>query len=399
MSELRRICAAGEIVFLEGDLPDCAYLIEHGRIEVSTERNGVHSLLAHLGPGELFGEMALIDASPRTATTRATIDSVLIEVDRKQIEERLQSADPVVRTLLRAQLQRYRAILERIGDGGGAEPSVPERALAPSGDSGDRAGLSKIRLDSELRDAIERGAIDVLYQPIRALSSGRVRGYEALVRWLHPERGPVSPMEFVAVAEETSLIVPLGRLVMRRAAGFLATLSRDGLQELPVIAVNVSGRQLEESDVVADLAEAARGSGVPLGNLKVEITESLALDLPRTLALIERCHQAGIQVSLDDFGTGYSNLGHLHRLHFDSIKLDRGLVSPMMGSERALAIVRAVIAMARSLGSQIIAEGVETDAEYRLLESLGCDHVQGYLVGRPMTDIAAMELQRREQAT
>jgi EAL domain-containing protein (putative c-di-GMP-specific phosphodiesterase class I) len=383
MSELRRHLSAGEVVFREGDPPTHAFVIESGTIEVSTDRGGHQVVLALLGPGDLFGEMAIIDSAPRTASARALDAASVVVVDRIQIEQRLESADPIIGALLRGQLQRYRAALKRLGDvrdesrdAGTPDPAAPASAA-------DQGAIGTIMFESELRSAIRQRQLEVRFQPIFSLSERRVAGYEALVRWTHPERGPISPADFVPMAEQTSLIVPLGRFVMDEAARLIAELQTRGVVPLPFIAVNVSGRQLVDGDVVQDLIDSAARYAIPLDRLKLEITESLTLDTVRTVAFLERCRAAGVRVSMDDFGTGYSNLGQLHRLRFDTIKLDQSLVRPMLTDVRAMEVVRAVVSMAKALGADLVAEGVEQAEERDRLEQLGCDYAQGYLIGKP----------------
>jgi EAL domain-containing protein (putative c-di-GMP-specific phosphodiesterase class I) len=259
---------------------------------------------------------------------------------------------------------------------GAPDPASPASAA-------DQGAIGAIMFESELRSAIRKRQLEVRFQPILSLSERRVAGYEALVRWTHPERGPISPAEFVPVAEQTSLIVPLGRFVMDEAARLIAELQTRGVVPLPFIAVNVSGRQLVDGDVVRDLTESAARYAIPLDRLKLEITESLTLDTVSTVAFLERCRAAGVRVSMDDFGTGYSNLGQLYRLRFDTIKLDQSLVRPMLTDPRAMEVVRAVVSMAKALGADLVAEGVEQAEERDRLEQLGCDYAQGYLIGKP----------------
>jgi EAL domain-containing protein (putative c-di-GMP-specific phosphodiesterase class I) len=210
----------------------------------------------------------------------------------------------------------------------------------------------------------------------------RIAGYEALIRWSHPSRGPVSPAEFIALAEETSLIVPIGQYVLERVAEALVALRDRGVSDLPWIAVNVSGRQFAELDMLAAVRSAALSAGLEPHLIKIEVTESLTVDIERIRALIERAHAEGIMVSLDDFGTGFSNLGHLHKLRFDSIKLDQGFVRQMLTAPRCMAIVRTIVAMVHGLDADLIAEGVETQEQFDALAAMQCRYIQGYLIGK-----------------
>ncbi len=389
VSSFRVDVPAGSVLFHQGDAPTSAFLLESGSIEVTTAQGAESRRLGVLGPGDLLGEMAVLDDSPRTATARALSDCVLMPIDRKQFAERLESADPVVRALLLSQISRYRSALAQLF--GQAEPAA---AALPTPRSGDAAiALDKIRLESHLREALDKGELEVRLQPILDIARNRIAGFEALTRWTHPERGPVSPAEFIALAEETSLIVPVGDYVLDQVCGALQQLQGNGDSEPVFVALNVSGRQLGDAALLDRFLATLRAHGLQPAQLKVEITESLVLDYAQVAGIIARCHAAGIKVALDDFGTGYSNLGHLHRLEFDTLKMDQGFVR-QMHEPRCLVIVRAVVAMAHSLGCNIVAEGVETPAQLQALGELGCTYAQGYLIGKPLPLDEAVALSR-----
>jgi EAL domain-containing protein (putative c-di-GMP-specific phosphodiesterase class I) len=383
MASARTELAAGEVVFREGDSPTTAYLIESGVIQIVTDAGGAPRELGRLGAGDLLGEMAVIDAAPRTATALALTDCVLLAVARDQLHERIDSADPVVRALLRAQLARYRSALNTLQGNRRMAPTAAVGAATAS--LGDAGAIDKIRLESQLREALTQRVLQIRYQPIHDLRAQRIAGYEALIRWDHPLRGPVSPAEFIRLAEETSLIVPVGRYVFEEVFAVLARLQRHGVDPLPFVAVNVSSRQLAEEDVVAVVQSIAAASGVPVAALKIEITESLTLDIAGVSALIARAHACGVKVALDDFGTGFSNLGHLHKLAFDTVKLDQGFVRQMLHSPRCHAIVQAIVAMISALDADMVAEGVETAEQLAALREMGCRYAQGWLIGRPRT--------------
>lgn len=369
---------AGELIFAEGDPPTTAFLVESGEVEIVTERDGAKRVLGIIETGGLLGEMAVIDDSPRLATARARTDCVLRPIKHSQLVQRLADADPVVSLLLLSLLARYRsALTSLVGRGASTAAADPGEPAA------DHGALEKLRLEIDLRAALDTDQLEVWLQPIQSLQTGAIAGYEALVRWSHPQRGAVSPAEFIRLAEETSLINPVGDYVLRRTCDLLVELRRRGREPLPFIALNVSARQLDDPTLVERMLAELHARDLPPACLKVEITESLVLDQVRIGALIDHCHAAGMQVALDDFGTGYSNLGPLLSLDFDQIKLDQRFVRAL-AKPRTRAIVEAIAAMTRALGSDLLAEGVETEDERDALHALGCRYAQGWLIGRPV---------------
>lgn len=367
---------SGDVLFHEGDAPTTAFLLESGDIGITAMRGDASVHLAQIAAGDIVGEMAVIDDSPRTATATALTDCVLIPIDREQIADRLVHADPVIRALLQGQLKRYRGALAAMH--GLAVPDSDTHF-----DPHELAGLGKIRLESQLREALARRELDLRLQPLFDIREQRIAGYEALVRWTHPERGAISPMEFITLAEETSLIVPVGDYVLDAAIEALIALRDHGANPLPFIAINVSPRQLREAGLVERIVERTRAAGLVPGAIKVEITESQALDYAQVGDAIAHCRLEGIHVALDDFGTGFSSLAHLHELDFDSIKIDQSFARAMMHSTRARAMVEAIVDLVHAIGADALVEGIETQDQLDVLRTLDCRYAQGYLIGRP----------------
>lgn len=366
----------GEVLFREGDPPTTAFILDEGQVEIRATQRGRQVMLALLGPGAIIGEMAVIDAAPRTATAVALSACRLIALDRAQIAERIEGADPVIRALLKGTLQRYRSALSALQ---GVRTEGASLAVA-----GEAAGVGKMRLESQLRSALSDGGLDLRYQPLLEVASGRIAGFEALVRWTHPERGPISPAEFVALAEETSLIVPVGEYVFDTACAAARDFI-DAAGRPLFVAVNVSARQLREPGLLERVIARVDAAGLPRGSIKIEITESQAMDPVLMQGFIALCHGHGVKVALDDFGTGYSHLTQMHLLPFDTIKIDQGFVRNMLTDARSMAIVETIVAMAKSLDASIVVEGIESEAELAVLKRLGCDYAQGWLVGKPQT--------------
>nr|WP_208403011.1 GGDEF and EAL domain-containing protein [Sphingomonas japonica] len=249
-------------------------------------------------------------------------------------------------------------------------------------------------LEIALRNALANDELHLNYQPVVDAVSGRLTGFEALVRWTHPELGVISPAKFVPLAEDARLIAPIGEWVLRTACEEAASWDE------PVrIAVNVSPEQLHNPNFVTVVAQALSQSGLPADRLELEVTESVFMrEGTGAVQVLDRVIDLGCRLSLDDFGTGYSSLGYLSRTRFSSIKIDRSFVqSASKGVREAIAIIRAVVALAQSLGMATTAEGVETEEEHRMVEGLGCSKVQGYYFGRPLPVEEARALASHER--
>jgi len=239
-------------------------------------------------------------------------------------------------------------------------------------------------LESELRLALARDELFLHYQPKIDIASGAMRSVEALVRWAHPQRGVVMPGDFIALAEERGLIVPIGRWVMRAACRQMRDWRRAGLA-VPSVAVNLSARQFASDTLVGELLEALALYGIAASEFEVELTESVLMaDPQRSSQVLEQMHAMGVRISIDDFGTGYSSLSYLKRVPAQTVKIDRSFIRGLPEDKDDVAITQAVIAMAHSLGLGVVAEGVETEAQLQMLREMGCDEAQGYLLGRPM---------------
>jgi EAL domain-containing protein (putative c-di-GMP-specific phosphodiesterase class I) len=377
MSNVIRELFPGEILYRQGDASDCAWLIERGAIELHSQQGRRSVVHATLGPGELIGELGMLDGQPRSATATARGETQLLAIDHDQFLERLESGDPIVRTLVLSLLRRTRAILASLPN----DHVVPAEDLATESTE-ERAGLDKIRLEARLRDALDTRTLEVRYQPIYDIVEDRVGGYEALVRWQLPDRGAVSPAEFIKLAEETSLIVPVGQYVLDRVIEVLVALRDAGTTPLPSIAVNLSARQLVEPGMARQIVARIERAQLPPGTLKLEVTESRMLDYGPVNAVMQHCREHGIPFALDDFGTGYSNLTHLHKLDFEFVKVDQAFARHMFDSQRAMSIVDAIVAMAHGIGASVVMEGVETHDQLQRLRAMGVRYAQGYLIGQ-----------------
>ncbi len=244
--------------------------------------------------------------------------------------------------------------------------------------------FQRLELAEHLRKAIERSELHIFYQPQMDVTTGELVGFEALLRWTQQELGPVSPGHFIALAEETGLIVPIGQWALRKACGQLKAWHSSG--KAPVrVAVNLSVRQLVETDLVVMIAHALKLTGVEPQHLEIELTESLLLqDQPNALKTLHALKGLGVRLAIDDFGTGYSALSYLQRFPVDTLKIDQSFIRNVVANPEAQAIVRAIIGMATALNLRVIAEGVESKEQLAFLRKEGCHECQGYFFGRPL---------------
>ena len=246
--------------------------------------------------------------------------------------------------------------------------------------------VTLLRLESDLRRAIENEELCVYYQPIISVENRELHGFEALVRWQHPERGIISPSDFIPLAEETGLILPLGLSVLRAACHQLRTWQQRSVADSDlIISVNLSGKQLTQPDLIERIEEILRESQIKSWHLKLEVTESVVMENPELAAVtLGKLRGLGVRLSIDDFGTGYSSLSYLNRFPLDILKIDQSFVSMMNQTEENLQIVRTIVTLAGNLGMQVIAEGVETEEQLSQLRLLHCQYAQGFLFAEPM---------------
>jgi diguanylate cyclase (GGDEF)-like protein len=242
----------------------------------------------------------------------------------------------------------------------------------------------RLALENELRAALERDQLVLHYQPKVDMRSGNIVGMEALVRWQHPQKGIIAPSEFIPFAEETGLIVPLGRWVLQEACRQNRAWQELGIADL-VVAVNISGVQFQQRDLVETIASALARSGLAPRHLELEITESVVMqNAPEAIVMLEQLHRMGVGLSIDDFGTGYSSLSYLKKFPIDTLKIDQSFIRDISSDSDDAAIVRAIIALAHGMRLRVVAEGVETLGQLEFLRALGNDQYQGYLYSKPL---------------
>jgi diguanylate cyclase (GGDEF)-like protein len=258
--------------------------------------------------------------------------------------------------------------------------------------------VARLQLENDLRRAVERAEMLVHYQPIMALDTNRLAGFEALVRWQHSQRGFISPADFISIAEETGLIVELGRMVLQEScrqmrAWQLAHPTQRGL----TISVNLSGKQFTQPHLIEQIREILEETGLDPRCLKLEITESVVMENAEIAkSMLMQLRSLGVKLSIDDFGTGYSSLSYLHRFPVNTLKIDRSFIGNLSMGDENMEIVRTIMTLANNLGMDVVAEGVETEKQLAQLKEMKCEYGQGYLFSRPLTAEAASALLQKE---
>jgi diguanylate cyclase len=371
-------------LFRQGDPPTSAFLIEEGHVEVVLESDGTDQVLAVRGPGDIIGEMAIVDRIPRSASVRAIDDCVLLPITATQLERRMANADPVMRMVLNVVLNRFRATISNRG-----------RGLASVGSSYFRhdpvlvnAAAAELRMERDIDDALNRDEIKPHYQPIVRLADGQLVGFEALARWKHPVRGFIPPLVFVPIMEAIGRSVDLTLHCMQHVSRDLPVLTTSALSNIKNVDrlhvnLNVSGHDLGDETLVERLAEIADQAGISAGDVHLELTESRLVHTPdgATSILHVACDR-GFSIAIDDFGTGYSTMACLRNTPASILKIDRSFVHGLDECGINLTIVKNILQLAESLGMKVVAEGIETAAEASVLQNLGCDFGQGYAFGR-----------------
>lgn len=372
-------------LFRQGDLPTSAFLIEEGHMEIVLESDGAHRVLAVRGPGDIVGEMAIVDKVPRSASVRAIDDCVVLPITAAQLERRMANADPITRMVLNVVLNRFRATLSDMRDG--RSPALSsffhhDPVLI-------NAAAAELRMERDIDDALNRDEIEPYYQPIVRLSDGKLVGFEALARWMHPVRGLIPPSVFVPIMEANGRSADLASHCMQHVSRDFPLFMESALSNIenvePLhVSLNVSAHDLGDAKLIERLAEIAERAGISTGDIYLELTESGFVRTPggATSALQKACN-LGFNVAIDDFGTGYSTMTSVCTTPANTLKIDRSFVSDLSAASLNLTIVLNILQLAKSLGMKVVAEGIESVADASVLEKLGCDFGQGFAFGRP----------------
>lgn len=386
--EQKRSFKSGEIIMRQGDAGQSAYIIESGRVEILIETaDGGTQYVGSRGPGTMIGEMAILDDAPRTASVRATEDCELLEITKEDFALRLENADPILNMTTQVILTRYRDMLKRsqiIGDPLRLDEAEDRELSYAEGSN----AVETIKISNDFESALKSNEISLHYQPIIHLADGKIGGFEALMRWEHPEKGFISPAVFIPVIEDSGLIVKASAWALKESLMALKRIEgRTGHNNELFMSVNFSSRDFASEGFVDSVYETISASDVAASQVHLEITERLLMGQPENAKdTLSMCQKAGMSISIDDFGTGYSSLSYLHYFPIDILKIDRSFVKDMLADESSLALVKSIINLGKNLNMKIIAEGVENKEEGALLRDMGCDMAQGYYFCKPIAE-------------
>lgn len=377
----------------QGDPGDNAYIIESGRVEiVVTNPNGIEQPVGTRGAGTMIGEMAIVDNAPRTATVKALEDCTLLEISKDDFSGRLKGADPILRMTTQVILTRYRDTLTRASILNESKRWPPVEALELNYAERTDA-VETIKIANEFKAALQNKELSLHYQPIIDLKTGYPTGFEALMRWNHPERGFISPAVFIPIAEQSGLIVDASRWALRESCRALRRIeSRTGFDSDLFMSVNFSSTDFASDDFVNTIYNIISENDVEPRQVHLEITERLLMGQPENAKdTLTMCRKAGMSIAIDDFGTGYSSLSYLHYFPIDTLKIDRSFVNDMHKDEASMELVKSIIALGKNMKMKIIAEGVEQKEEADKLRELGCEMAQGYYFAKPLPEADVMD--------
>lgn len=396
---LRTSFRKGDIIFREEDDRDNAYIIEGGMVEISTLRQGERKALVRLGKGEVFGETALLGDGKRSATAVAVEDTEVFLISPDFLRERIMHLDPLVGLLMSLLVSRYQQWRYKAVTGDTEDMPAPQAQKSVDLFMDDlqkqkETALNELRLAQEITQAIDNNQFSAFLQPIVTLPDQKLVGFESLIRWNHPTRGMVSPMEFVPVAERTNVVWDLDMMMLKRACEIVPQLQKMSGQNARklYVSVNLSGAHFDNPNIAEEIGNILKSSAIDPAQVVFEITESALMGDPKVAEqVLVNVKNLGVRIALDDFGTGYSSLGYLHRFPIDILKIDRSFVQQIESNRKSLDIVRAIVSLAKTFNLSIVGEGIESDNEIFALSGIGCDYGQGYLFSKPMPAEKALE--------
>ncbi len=389
---------AGYVICQIGDPGDCAYLVESGSIEVLSQSGRA---IAVIKAGEIFGEVALLDQLPRTATLRTLEPTALLRIDRSHVQELLKRTDPVIRHLLTLLLERFRyrsansilrtgnlltPLMDRLRPRN-EDDTPPQSSQQICWHEGDAAATNlTLILAQDLVQAMKNGQLTLAYQPLLSLPDRKLLGFEALIRWYHPILGSIAPTKLIPLAEKTGMIQALGLWVLNRAITDWPALRQHCEPSVKqFISINLSAPELASAELAITIDQLLATANIPHDQLQLELVETTLIeDMSTVSACLDNLTARGIRIALDDFGTGYASFEYLSSLPISCLKIDQAFIRDAANNSRRREVVQTAINLAHSLGMTTIGEGIEDEATAELLSELGCDVAQGYFFGRPM---------------
>ena len=376
----------GNIIVKIGDPGDYAYIVQKGKVEVSVPSQKGKKVLAELGQGEIFGEMAIIDSSPRSATVTAIETTEVIVIELSKHMKTLAYNNPIMDLVLRVVLSRLRKTSQQVT--GRLAPNLQEDDALKKIRS---EAIKKIKYEKRMRQGLALGEFEVHYQPIISLARREISGFEALLRWKNKKR-MIPPDEFIPFAEETGLIIEQGQFVLRKAMSDHRKFCDLAKNEQLFMSVNLSGKQVSSNQQVETIKKIINSGDIRPQQLKLEVTETVMLEnFDQGKKVLNNLKNMGTTIAIDDFGTGYSSLSYLHELPLDTLKIDRAFINKIEEDKRSFQIVETIMSLSNTLDMNVVAEGIETEQQMSILTDLGCDFCQGFHISKPLTSSQTLD--------
>jgi len=374
---------AGECIFREGETGNFAYIIDEGEVEISTLVNNKYTVLNILKAGDMFGELALVDGSPRSAAAYAKTNVVLTIVTSEQVKTRIEDADPILKLLLMVVMNYFRLETGRLRSAKEESDQISLDNTKKEYQEKIYQAIELIRLESDLRSGFKQNQLVCFYQPIIDLKSNLIVGFEVLLRWFSPTRGNVSPSVFIPLAESTSLIIPIGEWLLEKSLEAILQVKKETNYDI-FLSINVAQKQIYDPDFLNIIKEKIKHSSINPKQIKLEILERSLFEGETALSLVKNCRDFGLPLVIDDFGTGYANLSYLKNFKFDTMKIDQCFVKELENNDKDEIICRTLINLSQGLEMTTVAEGIENQQQLDILRSLGCNYGQGYFFSQPL---------------
>ncbi|MBE7637649.1 EAL domain-containing protein [Sneathiella sp. P13V-1] len=378
----------GDLVLADQDNATCAYIVEAGKIAIDDRASSTPTY--SVGPGEMFGEYGIIGDAVHYSTAKALEDSILMVVTQEEIEEKSEQADPMVHLFLNFFMDRCHSLTVRsLGSDDQVQHFTSRRKHWQNNiQTIQEQLLEQFKLKDELERALANEEFVLHFQPIISLRGGFTAGFEALIRWQHPDRGLLSPFFFIDTAENTGMINAIGQWVFKESCRFSRIFNEKAANSRSpeiFISVNISARQFEEDDMVENFKASLEETGADPAKIQLEITESVLMtDTDRAQKMLYELKSMGFQIVLDDFGTGYSSLSYLHKFPIDKLKIDRSFTHSMLDDQDSQEIVRAIAGLSHNMDIEVVAEGIETMEQLSMYRDLDCHYGQGFLIAKPL---------------